>query len=110
MNHLALLMFFELYRDTAPRTAESWRWRLLEANGSVLAIGASGYGNESACRNAVSAVMSTTAATPVIERVSLHCDYLHHRKDRRAYERSIADAKGLGCEARPSNAPSRAKV
>ncbi|GJI99896.1 hypothetical protein RugamoR64_04350 [Duganella rhizosphaerae] len=87
-----LPMFFELYRDTTPRTVQSWRWRLLDTDSSVLAVGAASYDNELACRAAIRAVANASCSTPVVTRTSHHYEHHRHRKDRRAIVRHAAGA------------------
>ncbi len=51
-------MRFEIYRDKA----EEYRWRLVAANGKVLADSGEGYKNEGDCLSAIQAVRGCAVA------------------------------------------------
>ena len=53
-------MKFIQYRDIGGQ----WRWRLVAANGKVIANSGEGYHNEADCNHAVALVMDTSRQTP----------------------------------------------
>lgn len=69
-------MKFELYREAGGRSAledflqgnaGDWRWRLRADNNQTIATSGEGYRNRLDCLHAVELVMSTTAATVVVD-------------------------------------------
>lgn len=56
-------MHFKLYKDASMQ----WRWRLVAANGRIIADSGEGYRNRSDAVAAIDLVKSTSAATPVNE-------------------------------------------
>lgn len=56
-------MHYLLYRDTA----NQWRWRLVAANGRIIADSAESYWNKTDCQHAINLVKGSYNA-PVYER------------------------------------------
>ncbi|HWL95130.1 MAG TPA: DUF1508 domain-containing protein [Phycisphaerae bacterium] len=56
-------MCYVVYQDNI----NQWRWRLLAANGQIIATSGEGYWNKSDCLHGISLVKSSSNA-PVIER------------------------------------------
>ena len=54
-------MRFHIYKDAAGE----WRWRLIAANGRIIADSAEGYASTQDCRTGIDLVKSTTLGTPV---------------------------------------------
>lgn len=59
-------MRFEIYKDKAGQ----FRWRLVAANGRIIADSAESYWNKGDCVSAVSAIKAGAAAAPVIDTTS----------------------------------------
>ena len=55
-------MKFEQYRDAN----NQYRWRLIAANGRIIANSGEGYHNSTDCDRAVALVKSTTQDTPYV--------------------------------------------
>lgn len=56
-------MYYSVYRDIATQ----WRWRLVAANGKIVANSGEGYYNKSDCYHAIGLVVGTSSQTPVYE-------------------------------------------
>lgn len=56
-------MHFHLYKDAAGE----WRWRLIAANGRIVATPGEGYANKSDALAGIDLVKGTNASTPVRE-------------------------------------------
>lgn len=56
-------MHFKLYKDAASQ----WRWRLIAANGRIIADSGEGYVNKSDAVAGIDLVKGTDASTPVKE-------------------------------------------
>jgi uncharacterized protein len=52
---------YHMYRDTQGR----WRWRLVSADGRLLALAGAGYASESECSAAIDLVKGSAASAPV---------------------------------------------
>lgn len=55
-------MKFVQYKDVRGE----WRWRLVAANGKIVADSGEGYKNEADCNHGVSLVMGTNNQTPYV--------------------------------------------
>lgn len=60
-------MKFEIYRSGTPQLSQTWRWRLVAANGETIADSAEGYYDKTDCRHGIELVKGTGALTPVTE-------------------------------------------
>jgi hypothetical protein len=54
---------FELYEDRA----DEWRWRLVAANGNVVADSGEGYASKQGARRGIRSVKRTAGDAPVVE-------------------------------------------
>ncbi len=53
---------FELYRDSA----DEWRWRLVHANGNIIADSGEGYGRKTTARNGLESVMHNAPSADIV--------------------------------------------
>lgn len=65
-------MKFEIYPEVkqgmlASALPTQWRWRLVAANGKIVAASGEGYFNKSDCQRGIDLVKGTTVATPVFD-------------------------------------------
>ena len=59
-------MKFEIYRSGDSLLSLQWRWRLVAANGEVVADSAEGYVSKFDCEYAIGLVRSTSQSTPIV--------------------------------------------
>ena len=60
-------MKFEIYRSGDSLLSLQWRWRLVAANGEVVADSAEGYVSKFDCEYAIGLVRSTSQSTPIVD-------------------------------------------
>ena len=60
-------MKFEIYRSGDSLLSLQWRWRLVAANGEVVADSAEGYVRKFDCEYAIGLVRSTSQSTPIVD-------------------------------------------
>ena len=60
-------MKFEIYRSGESLLSLQWRWRLVAANGEVVADSAEGYVSKFDCEYAIGLVRSTSQSTPIVD-------------------------------------------
>lgn len=58
-------MHFEIYKSG--QTTADWRWRLVSANGQVLADSAQSYPQKADCQRSIYAVKAASVLTPIRE-------------------------------------------
>lgn len=56
---------FELYRDAGSQ----WRWRLVHANGNIIADSGQGYSSKRRARQGIESVKTNAADAPIEEHV-----------------------------------------
>ncbi|HZX81449.1 MAG TPA: DUF1508 domain-containing protein [Lysobacter sp.] len=60
-------MKFEIYSSGGNLLSLQWRWRLVAANGEIIADSAEGYVSKFDCEYAIGLVRATSQATPVVD-------------------------------------------
>ncbi|HEY4583525.1 MAG TPA: DUF1508 domain-containing protein [Lysobacter sp.] len=60
-------MKFEIYRSGSNLLSLQWRWRLVAANGEIIADSAEGYVSKFDCEYAIGLVRATSPSTPVVD-------------------------------------------
>ncbi|GGZ59166.1 hypothetical protein GCM10008101_11140 [Lysobacter xinjiangensis] len=60
-------MKFEIYRSGDSLLSLQWRWRLVAANGEVVADSAEGYVSKFDCEYSIGLVRSTSQSTPIVD-------------------------------------------